>query len=358
MSRKKFETKELLLCKIRKPMTTEPKENWRVTLMDRLAEPPKLDPLAVKLATLAGGVPKTVFHYTDAKGLQGIVEDKGIWATAASYLNDSSEIEYGCDILGEVFDNWEKANSDPASLSATIVRSLKGIFNNPLSKTERAITIYIACFCKDENLLSQWRAYGQAGGYSIGFSLAGKGLQAVGGKLHGLKPENDLYRATLTRVIYDKETQYTSLEGGLKRYLSALEHPEMYALLGSLEKEEKREFIGTAMILIELFLMQQIVAFKNKAFKDEHEWRIVVQPLLKGMQSAATKDEALYLRSARGLIIPYVKLIPTEIRLPIASITIGPTLDKIRAERSVRLLLHQNGHEDFKIEGSDIPVVM
>jgi hypothetical protein len=36
-----------------------------------------------------------MYHYTTQAGLLGILRDNCIWATAAQYLNDSSEYAYG-----------------------------------------------------------------------------------------------------------------------------------------------------------------------------------------------------------------------------------------------------------------------
>lgn len=35
-----------------------------------------------------------LFHYTDAKGLTGIIENQSIWASHYEYLNDSEEIRF------------------------------------------------------------------------------------------------------------------------------------------------------------------------------------------------------------------------------------------------------------------------
>jgi hypothetical protein len=73
-----------------KPDATE--NDWRLQLIDCLVEaqpePPALKDLFIRLSS-------GHFHYTTAQGLKGIIDGKCLWATAASYLNDASEIEYG-----------------------------------------------------------------------------------------------------------------------------------------------------------------------------------------------------------------------------------------------------------------------
>jgi hypothetical protein len=40
-----------------------------------------------------------VWHYTDSRGLIGIVRDQRVWATSARMLNDSTEIQHGVDLF-------------------------------------------------------------------------------------------------------------------------------------------------------------------------------------------------------------------------------------------------------------------
>lgn len=105
--------------------------------------------------------------------------------------------------------------------------------------------------------------------------------------------------------------------------------------------------------------MDEIVGFKQSAFQEEQEWRIVIRPreLLKGPYDDGGKTRPqLYFRAARGIVIPYVRLLPVEDRLPIRRIRFGPTLDPKRAHASVELLLEANGFRDVKVDGSEIPV--
>ena len=41
---------------------------------------------------LSSQPPRWLFHYTDHQGILGIIKTRAIWATEASYLNDSKEI--------------------------------------------------------------------------------------------------------------------------------------------------------------------------------------------------------------------------------------------------------------------------
>lgn len=53
-----------------------------------------IDPLLQRQFFL-DGFPEKLCHYTDFRGLQGILETGVLWATYTQTLNDSSEVEYG-----------------------------------------------------------------------------------------------------------------------------------------------------------------------------------------------------------------------------------------------------------------------
>lgn len=241
---------------------------WRQLLLRKLfeAQKVKLNNLGMRMSSLAdlADLGRTLFHYTTAQGLHGIVKDNCLWATAAAYLNDASEIEYGCNVLEEVLGKWRKNNGDRSTVSANVVELLQTYFSEPDLKLRRAMAVYIACFCANDNLLSQWRAYGQAGGYSIGFSLFPKGLEGIGTKkLTGLKAENEPYRATLVKVLYEKQDQFSILEDILNRSLLSLEKPEIKSIASNLGSETGT-LITVAALVIEQFLMNQIVALRTR----------------------------------------------------------------------------------------------
>jgi hypothetical protein len=145
---------------------------------------------------------RTLFHYTNADGLKGIIEKNELWATSAYFLNDSAEITYGYGLLDEALKDWISANPLPEeSLSLGLALKLQKAFGLDRLKRNVIEPIYLACFCEDDNLLSQWRAYGQSGGYSLAFNLPTRG--AAG----GVKPEPCIYTAKLVKVEYNREEQ-------------------------------------------------------------------------------------------------------------------------------------------------------
>lgn len=48
-------------------------------------------------------LPESLYHYTDAAGLLGILDNNSLYATHVAYLNDSQELAYGMQMAVE---NW------------------------------------------------------------------------------------------------------------------------------------------------------------------------------------------------------------------------------------------------------------
>lgn len=106
------------------------------------------------------------YHYTNANGLLGVFESRSIWSTHFRYLNDITEFDYGLEIIFEVLDVYLKEqNFDDAK-----VGKINYVFRDQLSLDINKADVYVACFCTNGDLLSQWRGYAGSEGYSIGFT--------------------------------------------------------------------------------------------------------------------------------------------------------------------------------------------
>jgi len=288
-------------------------------------------------------------HYTTADGLCGIVMNGNLRATAAYYLNDSSEIDYGCALLTAILKE-SATNAKENDTRKVILEQTERAFEASGLMASIVPRTYVACFCENENLLSQWRAYGQSGGYSIGFRR--QALET------GLAVEEDSYHVGLRRVIYDEGLQTSGLRDVLSDFLSALERPSIRESAEKLDAQEKKVFFISFNMFLQTAALTEIVRFKHPAFKDEKEWRLVVRPTSSFLNQAEISQ--LKFRPSRGMVVPYLELKPkvNGTPLPIDYVRYGPTLDKKRAEKSLDLLFKQKGYVNVKFHGSDIPVIL
>jgi hypothetical protein len=297
-----------------------------------------------------------LYHYTTVVGLQGIVETNCLYASAAYFLNDSNELEYGRKVLGSVLERWLDDHPESRDdFAAELVRDLRAKITDENGREALVHSVYLACFCQRDNVLSQWRAYGQAGGYSIGFPV-------MLGSIRNLAPESPSYTPLLTRVEYQKERQISRCREILALVLSAIDDPALQHLARTAKIQA---YHGPTLLydfilsISEEMFIDEIIGFKDNAFQEEDEWRLILRPrkfLLSGRDDRGKTPTKTYFRPQRGVAIPFLKLVPLEGSLPIARIRSGPSIDRARARASVRMLLREHKFPDVEFNGSEIAV--
>ena len=233
-------------------------------------------------------------HYTSGNGMLGIFDSDSVWATLIHSLNDSKEFAHAI----------EHARTYMYTLRHGCTDTIKNLINETLAESlERIahVNVYVACFSAMEDSLSQWRGYCPPGfGYSIG--LFGEELRRIA------RPQG----FELHQCIYDHSEQRRVVERWAAQALQSL---EVTLPLGADPATHVSQnchnhfssFVAFAPVL------------KDRAFKDEHEWRLV------GM--IPSDDSRVKLRPGRSMLVPYlpVKLGLATNEALVWNIKIGPT---------------------------------
>ena len=70
------------------------------------------------IASLYADLPdETLYHYTNLKGLLGIVESRVLWASDIRYMNDASELKHTVDLIRiEIRQRIAKGHPNPRLL--------------------------------------------------------------------------------------------------------------------------------------------------------------------------------------------------------------------------------------------------
>ena len=293
-----------------------------------------------------------LYHYTTVAGLKGIIENNEVWASSAYFLNDSAEVLYGYEVIVEVLDAWLNAPCTAGAhrMSSEAAEHLKEKFLSDLVG-DRSKPVYLACFCEDGNLLSQWRAYGPSGGYAIGFRVSLPDPRRM------LTPEPKVHTARLIKVEYSRCDQVRRCREILNGVLPILDEPGVAEAI-RIARWSTLSFEGFVESIGEM-LLEETLSFKSKAFAVEQEWRMVVRPrklLKQGNDDGGRTPIPIHFRVTDKYAIPYVRLIPKgdDQKLPINSIRSGPTLDRSIAELSIRQLLSKHNFVGVLLEYSDI----
>lgn len=269
-----------------------------------------------------GASGRLLYHYTDAAGIHGIVGEKVLWASNAAFLNDSTEVVYTQQVLSKVVTELEKRYEE--MIVRAYLHLLEEIFE--IAVIER-FDVYVACFCENPDLLSQWRAYpSTGGGYAIGFR------------------SSVISRARLLeKIIYDEESQLETLRS------LVVPSCDLLAAGGRTESEEYLEkCVGVAVDSAAANLAACTFAFKHPAFKEEAEWRIV---RLSARDEAAPPERTTtpQFRPRAGGLLPFTTLSlerDGDNEPPIAEVVVGPSAHPDLAVKATRELLQTAGYRN------------
>lgn len=337
-----------------------------------------------------------LFHYTNAKGLMGIIESQSIWATHYAYVNDSEEIRHFLksrlpDLLRTVVNEYldELITQDPQHQNIQLLIDQKGgrkkivdSFIKETRKVNERILLkdalaepYIASFCTtsglekgvqkhvpQHGLLSQWRGYGNDGGYAIVFNTEQfwELLKDVGKKM-----ENSMY-AFFADVVYsspDLDLDPKFIEEFKEDLIVINDFFDAY--LSGREKNLDKIYFS---------LMHCACRYKHWGFKEENEVRVVVLPYPlhhekfdKNMKAEGITIGEISRKyfSRAGALVPYIDIfngitsIADKKTLPIKRIIVGPTTstqEKNRRINAVKMLIDQHGIK-AEVTASEIPYV-
>lgn len=254
--------------------------------------------------------PPILYHYTSAAGLLGIIENRQVWLSDSSYLNDRSELKHADQLLSNIIAGIGRDVDSDAKTGACISKIQDWISNN------RFVCPFVMSLSEEGDLLSQWRAYcPQSGGFSIGFrSNFNKWIDAPFS--HVLRP-----------CVYDGDYQRKILA-----YYVRLEIP-----IGTSEPS----FTG-----FEIFYRVVRPVLKHPSFEEEKEWRLLSmddQSLFEGIQ----------FRASGNLIVPYFPAKFSGSKLPIEEVIVGPCTDMALSVASIRRFLDGNGLSTVRVRASE-----
>ncbi|EEY5312120.1 TPA: DUF2971 domain-containing protein [Escherichia coli] len=268
-----------------------------------------------------------IFHYTDLFGLKGILDSNSLWATNIYFLNDKEESNHGC----ECFRNTIKivdGNIIPKDKKTILLKSLDMYEKGRLQK-EKGIDkhVYSISFCKENDKLSQWRGYGNKQGVCIEFDAD---------ELVSFS-QNIYLNCVAHDVIYSNNNDITKMSKELG---------EFFSCNGINIKEMNDHFV--TMVSTYQFISKYIPFFKHPSFIEENEFRLVFTPWM--------QMPDVHFRINNNGIIPYIIIDNKDNRkLPIKSITIGPTNDYDFIEAGIKMFLDSRGFSSVEIKSSSIP---
>jgi hypothetical protein len=237
---------------------------------------------------------RVLYHYTSAAGFVGILERRCVFASDVWFLNDASEVRYAQTRMLEQVRKWTEDQPWVEEL-LEVSEAKPGWLDD----------VFVASFCEERDLLSQWRGYA-AGGFAVGFAVDG---------LAALDREPGAVR--LVQVDYGAESG--------RRRLRALF--EQLAAGGPYAQEERER-------LARKVLLPEMACVKEPSFSEEREWRLLV---------VEERAERILFRVGATAVVPYVEVALPE-PSPVCEVVIGPSVDQQLRRRGVEQLLARRGY--------------
>jgi hypothetical protein len=303
---------------------------------------------------------RSLFHYTTARGLIGILGSQSLFATHAAFLNDSSE----CRLLRAILTprlidefkelapklvkaNFMKEAETQVFLAEAFEEFATSVFNTVVKTIDKISPIYITSFCLHgandsdhaNGLLSQWRGYAN-GGFAIEFDEDGLD------KIKKIEVNKYRYKGILTESVWyedhEKNAGLAKFSGIMAAALRVQFKHQGKDASDVLGRTELHDFIKP--------FCETLPFLKPHGFREEREYRMVTLAYRRGSSSELELPlrDIQFRSDQNGSVVPYIAVFDqSKLKLPIKSILIGPHPNQDNQQTAVELLLDQH---DIKAE--------
>ncbi|MGI3902551.1 MAG: DUF2971 domain-containing protein [Janthinobacterium lividum] len=284
---------------------------------------------------VSSGTPDGIFHYTDDKGLYGILSSGKLWLNDVFNLNDPTELAHGVNLTV----SWLERHEDISpSVQDYLLRCISGYVQHGIAKL--ANSVFIASFSAHSDDLGQWRAYADNGsGFAIEFDgktledgfvgQSSSAVQLIANKVHY---DNDLYTERMSTVI--------------KAAISALEQLEIRGCELHLKQSVATEITTELMMC----LVSMSSVFKDAQYANENEYRFA-----QAIQNTPDELASVKTRMRPYNLIRYVEFDwKTLYSGALKRILVGPATES-KAERFANDCAREFGFSHIEVIKSKVP---
>lgn len=291
----------------------------------------------------------TVYHYTSADGVAGIIDNHEIWMSNAAFTNDTTDLR----MLDQK--NAQDILKDNDFTNDSVKLRWHEILERQRLSEEDKNYFYMASFSRKKDMLEQWRAYGS---FCIGFDAKKLSVRRKVPLYRCLYTKNDIRRWILNKEKIDEWKGVTDTDereaaayylfsvAEMKyknehfrsekefRLITASQHnwfynnsPEMYE--DDLPIHFRRHPVyGSPVPYVKFFIEQDHKSNANAVKEKEME-----------MKARKLKEEGT---KERGL-------------LPITEVIVYPMAHQEEAKAACKILLAEKGYKNVKVSNSNIP---
>jgi hypothetical protein len=251
--------------------------------------------------------PNPLSHYTNQKGLLGILQGHRLWASNIRFLNDHREYEFGFDLISQ---QLKRIRIEAIAEKDDARRRHLDEMHNAMALYRPHRSVYIACWSEVDDDLGQWRAYSGGGtGFAIRMSWS------------TLKQLAERQQYIFAACIYEPEEHERRareiIDVSLTEMLDDEQHGIQYEPAGPADKFVYR-------------VLRFAPLFKDQSFQAEREWRLITD------YPVAEAGANFHVREGRSMPIPYVEfaLRAEGVPVDIDEIVVGPCAEPERAREA------------------------
>ena len=203
--------------------------------------------------------PAMLYHYTDDRGLKGILESGTIRLTNVANLNDPAELEHGFSHAVEII-NRRAASGPPESKTFALLFE-RFLIDDGVAAAGH---YFVSCFSAAGDDLGQWRAYADNGrGFALGFDTAL--LEDTFTKASGLPTSNN----STFRVKYSDSTAMKLHNGIIDKMFRLISLPHGKKL----DRATMHEYMDELLTLTWMHCLRTALFFKHESYSNEAEYR-------------------------------------------------------------------------------------
>ena len=266
-----------------------------------------------------------IYHYTSIQALNDILngyrasndkEQLSLWASSAYAMNDSTEMQYGWEVLRNNFMSYEVEHCVPkdkrlSSFMDKMVNSdIAGIMYQHFYREE--LTPFFLSFTENRDDLTMWSMYG-GGGTGVCLCFDEDYLKIK---------EDSLITFSLLNVLYVNQKDNDELASIVLGQVVPTQYNK-YLNENSRNDMPKINAIGSSLPLVSAYI-------KDSSFKHEKEKRIPIM-------AKDIRQSVHFRTSLKGNVISYV-IVPVP-KISLKEIIIGPCAQTTHIEKGLKLNL-------------------
>lgn len=327
----------------------------------------------------------SIYHYTSAAGLLGLVENGELWATEATGMNDLAEVRQGWEFIRK----WVADQDQNDQVTKIILAACE-----PDNLMSRPDGIFMLCASTRADDANQWRLYGgRARGYAVELdaSAALSALARDDSRSGALQPKTPASVRTLgdlveafqalqemafispwLHVLYSEERKVEALDRLAENARSLwfdhvgpdpLEDPNQDPGPDQDRKWQGGTWYTDFRDLVMAATAQVAHLMKSEGFSGEHEVRTIVQTPFDACSKFRPTEAGIvrYVRltagtTGLGLRPPIYRKDAGPLSVPLLHVCLGPLIDKDTNTATIEELLKRNGYTDAKVSASLVPL--